>query len=144
MSEIEEVFVKTFISRDRRERWLSSLPDQEKRWKALHNLSNSLTSDLDPRFVYDKSNPPSEIAIQIQKVLREWKKANPKQLCHIISHGQMDKKIMSLTDAEADYTLSLGAVIIIIPNKLAYYHTERSNLNKQPFYVLFHPQPVNK
>jgi len=37
--------------------------------------------------------------------------------------------------------LTFGAIIIVIPDKLAYYHTERSNINKQPFYVLLHPTP---
>jgi hypothetical protein len=43
------------------------------------------------------------------------------------------------TFAESDYLLTAGAVIIIIPDKLAYYHTEQSNLNRQPFYILFRP-----
>ncbi len=46
---------------------------------------------------------------------------------------------MNLEEAETDYYLTFGAIIIIIPDKLAYYHTERSNLNMQPFYVMFRP-----
>jgi len=140
MREIEEeVFVKTFISRDRRERWLTFLSDKKSRSKLFRKLSHSLLTDLDPRFVYYKDNPPPEIALQVQRTLNEWKKTNPKQLCHVIAHGEMDKQEMSLKNAETGYELSFGAIIIVIPDKLAYYHTERSNLSMQPFYILFHP-----
>jgi hypothetical protein len=135
MNQTEEIFVKNFIARNRRERWLEFLPHETKRQKQLHNLSHTLTTDLALRFVYDKENLPSEISIQVQKLLTEWKKTQ--QLCHIISHNYMDGEKMRLEDAENDYGLSTGAIIIIVPDKLAYYHTERSNLNKQPFYVLF-------
>jgi hypothetical protein len=139
MNEIEEAFVKTFISRDRRGRWLSCLPDEKKRGKVLHKLAHTLTEYLDPRFVYEKDNLPPDIAAPVEKLLQEWKRANPKQLCYIICNGDRDGEQMSLPDAEADYELTFGAIIILIPDKLAYYHTERSNLNKQPYYVLFHP-----
>ena len=94
-------------------------------------------SDLDPRYVFDKDNPPPEIAAKVQKELNAWKKANPKQLCYIIADGDEDGQTMSLQEAEIAYSLTFGAIIILIPNKLAYYHTERSNLSKLPFYVLF-------
>lgn len=103
----------------------------------LHKLAHDFVAELDPRFIYDKDNPPPQIARQIQSILKSWKKANPEQLCHIIANSKRDGQEMSLEEAEDDYWLTFGAIIIIIPDKLAYYHTERSNLSRQPLYVLF-------
>ncbi len=48
-----------------------------------------------------------------------------------------DGTMMKLEEAETGYSLTLGAIIIIIPDKLAYYYTERSNISRHPFYVMF-------
>ena len=140
MNVIEEVFVKTFVARNMRSRWLTRLVSIKTRSKILGRLAHTFELDLDPRFVYDKDNLPTDIAVRVEKVLNHWKKANPEHLCHIMASSRdRDGEMMNLEEAEADYSLTFGAVIIIIPHKLAYYHTERSNINKEPFYVLFHP-----
>lgn len=138
MNQAEEIFVKTFIKKDLRERWLNRLALDRARTKLLRKLSHNGLSDLDPRFVYDKEALPSEIALAVNKTLNQWKKTNHDELCRIISAGEHDGELLKLDDAESSYGLTFGAIIIIIPDKLAYYHTERSNLNRQPFYVLFH------
>jgi hypothetical protein len=139
MNSIEETFVRTFISRDRRDRWLTLLPDTDGRKKLLRKLPHVLLNDLDLRWVFDKDNLPDEIARQIGHLRKQWEQTNPEQWCHIICHTKMDGLKMKLPEAEADYGLTYGAVIILIPDRLAYYHTERSNINKQPFYALFRP-----
>jgi hypothetical protein len=139
MHAVEETFVRTFITKRLRDRWLTRLQPEKTRTKLLHKLGHVFVEQLDPRFVYDKDNPPPDIARQIQKTLAAWKKANPEQLCHIMAASERDGQTVSLRDVEQDYWLTFGAVIIIIPDKLAYYHTERSNLSKHPFYVLFRP-----
>lgn len=139
MNTIEETFVRTFISRVRRDRWLTLLPEENGRRKLLRKLSHMLLADLDPRFVFDKDDPPAEIAIQIGEVLKQWQRTNLEQWCHIICHTEKDGTRMKLPEAEQDYGLTCGAIIILIPDKLVYYHTERSNINRQPFYVLFRP-----
>lgn len=77
---------------------------------------------------------------QIEAVLHAWKRIHPQQLCHIIAlDSDRDGKMLPLPDALADYGLTAGAILILIPDRLAYYLSERSNLNRQPFYVLFKP-----
>lgn len=140
MNEVEEAFVKTFIVRDKRERWLSLLGLQKSRRKLTDRLAHVFESDLDQRFVYDKEEPPEKIEVQVQKTLEEWKTHNPKQLCHIIAcKREKDGQKMRLVDAELDYDLTFGAIIIIAPHKLAFYHPERDNISKQPLKLLFRP-----
>jgi hypothetical protein len=138
MNQAEEIFVKTIIKRELRERWLNRLALDRARTKLLRKLSHNGLSDLDPRFVYDKEALPSEVALAVDKTLNQWKTTNHNELCQIISVGQYDGEFLKLDDVDSCYALTFGAIIIIIPDKLAYYHTERSNLNRQPFYVLFH------
>ena len=139
MNPIEETFVKTFIARDRRERWLSFLGSEKNRIKVLGRLAHVFEDDLDPRFVFDKDSPPPEIAAQAGQALAEWTKTNPKQLCHLIVYGDKDGQLMNLSAAESYFDLTCGVIIIVIPNKLAYYHPERDNYSRQPFKLLFHP-----
>ncbi|WP_394794285.1 hypothetical protein [Armatimonas sp.] len=139
MNPIEETFVKTFIARDRRERWLSFLGSEKNRIKVLGRLAHVFEDDLDPRFVFDKDSPPPEIIAQAGQALAEWTKTNPKQLCHLIVYGDKDGQLMNLSAAESDFDLTCGVIIIVIPNKLAYYHPERDNYSRQPFKLLFHP-----
>jgi len=138
LNDIEATFVNTFIARDLRERWRTRLAPAKTRCKQLNRLAHTFIDDLDPQYVYDKDNPPAHVATQLQPVLTNWKRAQPRQLCYIIAlSSERDGQMMSLPEAEADFQLTFGAIIIIIPDTLAYYHTERSNLSKQPFYVLF-------
>lgn len=138
--EIEATFVKTFIARDRRERWLVLLSSEKKRHKLLARLPHIFDVDLDPRFVHNENDLAPDIAAQVDKVLRDWRKANLNQLCYILAPcSERDGQMMELSKVETDYSLTYGAVVIVIPDKLAYYRTERSNINKQPYYVLFHP-----
>ena len=138
---IEETFVRTFIARDKRERWLSCLASEKSknRLKVVGRLAHVLEKDLDPRFVFDKEAPPAAIAAQAEEALASWRKANPKQLCYLIAYSEKDGQTMPLEDAEADFDLTNGVIIIVIPDTLAYYHPERDNISRQPFKLLFHP-----
>ena len=136
MNPIEETFVKTFIARERRDRWLSFLASEKKRRKLLQRLAHVREDDLDPRFVYDKESPPKDVSSQVQQVLAQWRRANPEQLCHVIAYGGEEREMMNLAEAESNYDLTCGVIIIIIPNNLAYYHPERDNISRQPFKLL--------
>jgi hypothetical protein len=140
-NDTEAIFINTFIRREFRERWRMRLASAKTRSKHLNRLAHTFADDLDPRYVYDKENLPTPVANQVQSVLTSWKRAQPKQPCYVIAiSNERDGQTMSLPEAEADFQLTFGAIIILIPDTLAYYHTERSNLSKQPFYVLFrHP-----
>ena len=113
INETEETFVRTFIARDRRDRWLSFLPSEKNRGKLLRRLAHSLEVDLDARFVFDKDEPPPDVNAEVQKVLAGWKKANPKQLCYIITNGPdaKDGQMMNLTEAEESLGLTYGSII---------------------------------
>ena len=58
MNDIETTFVNTFISRDKRERWVSRLASDSGRSKLLNRLAHVFVDDLDPRFVFDKDAVP--------------------------------------------------------------------------------------
>jgi hypothetical protein len=45
---------------------------------------------------------------------------------------------MKLADADSPYDPTCGAIIIVIPDKLAFYHPERDDLRRKPFKLLFH------
>jgi hypothetical protein len=139
LNEAEEIFIKTFIQKELRSRWLTRLASDRTRIKQLNRLAHTFIDDLDRRYVYEKDKLPIEVSQSVQKLLSEWKKSNPAELCHVVSACDKDGEAMSLNTADKVDSLTFGAIIIIIPNKLAYYHTERSNLNMQPFYVLYHP-----
>jgi hypothetical protein len=143
--DIETTFVNTFIRREFRERWRTCLALTKTRLKQLNRLAHTFIDDLDPRYIYDEDNLPAHVATQVQSILANWKQAQPRQLCYIIAlNHERDGKMLSLPETETDFKLTFGAIIIVIPNTLAYYHTERSNLNKQSFYVLFHQQPADR
>ncbi len=140
MNTIEETFITTFVTRDRRESWLRRLASPKTRAKQLHHLAHSFDRDLDHRYLYDKEQLPADVASKVEQLLMAWKKAKPQHLCHIIAvSSERDGQLMNLEETETDYLLTFGAVIIISPDRLAYYHPERSNLSQQPFYVLFRP-----
>jgi hypothetical protein len=140
MSIAEETFIKTFVMRDRRETWLNRLASPKTRSKQLNHLAHTFDRDLDQRYMYQKDELPPHVKSKVNDLLAEWKKSDSKQLCHIIAiSSERDGHIMSLQDAETDYLLTFGAIIIIIPDKLAYYQSERSNISQQPTYVLFRP-----
>ncbi len=138
MNPIEETFIKAFVTRDRRESWLHRLASPKTRTKQLHHLAHSFDRDLDHRYLYDTEQLPAHVAPKVEQLLMAWKKANPQHLCHIIAvSSERDGQLMNLEETETDYSLTFGAGIIIIPDRLAYYHPERSNLSQQQFYVLF-------
>jgi len=144
-TDIEATFVNTFIRPEFRERWYTRLASTKTRPKQLNRLAHILIDDLDPRYVYDKENLPANIAPQVQSILTSWKRKQPAQPCYIIAlSSERDGQMICLPEAETDFQLTFGAIIIIIPDTLAYYHTERSNLNKQPFYVLFRQPPADR
>lgn len=140
MNEIEEMFIKAFITRDKRSRWLSLLGKDKTRRKLTNRLAHVFDTDLDSRFVFDKEEPPAQIKVQVERVLTKWKAEHPQQICHLIAQCQdKDGVMMNLQEAELDYDLTFGVIVIVIPGKLAFYHPERDNISRQPFKVLFRP-----
>jgi hypothetical protein len=139
MALAEKVFVQNFIARDKRERWLEFLVSEKNRLKVVSRLFDLSRADLDPRFIYERDRLPPGVTAGVEKLLTQWKEADPKQLCHVIAYSSdRDGVRMRLDEAERDTTLMSGAVFILIPDRLAYYQTDRQpdKVNK---YVLFRP-----
>ena len=140
MNQTEETFIKTFVARDKRSRWLSLIAKDKTRLKLTQRLSHVFHTDLDSRFIFDKEEPPTDIKVQVERVLEEWKAADPNQMCHLIAdYRDKDGIMMNLQEAESDYDLAFGVIIIVIPDKLAFYHPERDNISRQPCKILFRP-----
>ena len=114
LNDIEATFVNTFIARDLRERWRTRLASAKTRRKQLNRLAHTFVDDLEPRYVYDKDDLPTAVATQVRAVLANWKRTQPTQPCHIISlSSERDSQLLSLPEAETDFQLSFGAIIII-------------------------------
>lgn len=135
MNEIERNFVKTFIARDRRERFLSFLANERKRHLILYKLAHSLIIDLDPRFVYEKDHLPTEVNDE----WKAWGTTKSKQLCYVITYGDLDGKNVEFTQALSSTAFCHGSILILHPQKLAYYRTEQNNFNEAKHYILYHP-----
>jgi hypothetical protein len=142
-TEIETRFVTAFVKKEQRERYLTLLASAERRHKILNRFAHSAAQDFEARFLYEEENLPQEIADAIAQTLTVQRKTNPTPSGYVLGGGNRDGQTIPLSEIsqiDRDAGISFGAIIILIPDTLAYYRTERSNLNRQPFYILFRPK----
>ncbi len=110
----EAEFVRAFIARQRRERWLS-LSDPRKRSKLLDRLDHHAEYDLDPRYRLRLSEDADR---RIEAVIE---RLTPLRSCHFIG-GPLDGATMGLHEALAKTVgWQLGAIISIDPGRVAFY-----------------------
>jgi len=109
--EHETAFVRSFIIRERRERWLSQLALPKKRGRLLDRLNHRFHKDLDARFV---------TASRPQILGHDWKE------CYIIaSEDRFDGRFVSASEvADILSAAYFGIVVSFIPGKLACYKDE--------------------
>ena len=109
--EHESAFIRAFIIRERRERYLSQLSRPKKRTKFLDRLNHQFHKDLDSRWI-SGSQPPAVPA------------AN--HLCYIIaSEGEYDGRIVPARDvSDILSAASFGIVVSFVPGKIAAYKDE--------------------
>jgi hypothetical protein len=109
-------FIRAFVRRDRRDRYLSKLVSgsQKGRRQLLDRLNHRLPDDLDSRLVRDPGQFDGPVAGKSQVV------------CHIIAdEEQYDGKDVSVADAFAILrSASFGVIVSFIPGKLACYKGE--------------------
>jgi len=109
--EHETAFVRAFIIRERRERWLSQLALPKRRGRLLDRLNHQFHKDLDARFV-TASGP---------HILGHASKE-----CYIIaSEGKYDGRFVSASEvADIVSAAYFGIVVSIVPGKMACYKDE--------------------
>lgn len=108
--EHETAFVKSFIIRERRERYLTRLASRKHRRMFLGRLNHQLHKDLVTRFITHGT--------------RTW--PNNKSMCYILADEvEFDDKMLSSSEAEDAVSAAyFGIVVSFVPGKLACYKDE--------------------
>ncbi|MBT4863872.1 MAG: hypothetical protein HON53_01965 [Planctomycetaceae bacterium] len=112
----EEAIIATFVTPNRRPRWLLSLDSAKRRRKFLDCLNHC--TDLDLRFSQPlKSN--SDVIGLLQS-------HGAPATCYVLSATEsLDGREMPLDDAVSAFEIAgWGTIISCIPRKLAYYYDE--------------------
>ena len=132
-SKKEEIFVKTFILRKRKERSLFELGSRKKRPKFLNKLSHGYMDTLDGRFMESIPVPNSDPS-DIFNLLR---KHGAPDLCYAISsNDDLDGKEVPLIEAlQIAVGYGLPSILLCIPDKLAYFEAEQE-IGPPPRYLL--------
>ena len=109
--EHESAFVRAFIIRECRERYLSQLALPNKRAGLLDRLNHQFNKDLDSRWIAESQ--PSSVP-------------SADQLCYIIaSENEYDGRIVPARDTSEILAAALfGVVVSFAPGKLAVYKDE--------------------
>lgn len=118
----EELFVNSFIVREKRGRYLEFLGKEKMRQKITWNIErcDDLEEKYRTRVPVDKQNPED-----IFNILKEKSAPN---ICHIIStDDEIDGQEMNLKDVLENHFFDDGTFISCIPGKLVYYASEEEN-----------------
>jgi hypothetical protein len=109
--EQETAFVRSFIIRERRERWLSQLASPKNRGRFLDRLNHQFHKDLDIRFLTD-SDPRSHKQVS--------------EPCYIIaSEDEYDGRFLAASDVEEILrSACFGIVVSFVPGEVACYKDE--------------------
>lgn len=115
----EESFVRTFVHRDRRRRFLALLSSPKGRIRFRETLAHRL--ELDPSRAHPIP-PGKDTAVQIEALLRSL--GAPDE-CYVISESRnLDGQILDLRPAlERVVGMGIGTVVYCTP-ELAYYEAE--------------------
>ncbi len=131
MNQHELEFVKSFIRKEYKERYLTLLKSEKGRNKLRYELSQRNDLDLKYSTLIPKKSQNFE---EIYRMLIEY---NPPSSCYIMSsYGFTDEKEMPL-DLALKKTIdnSFNTLISCIPGKLAYFELEYDDLK----YLLHRP-----
>jgi hypothetical protein len=120
MNAHEEQFARSFIVRDKRDRYLSLLESKRGRLKLTNGFNHC--HDLDPRFA--KPIPSNQQSAQSIETLLKRKGAP--DTCHVMSDIRaIDGREMPLSEALLETVGSdAGTLISCIAGKLAYFELE--------------------
>jgi superfamily II DNA or RNA helicase len=116
----EREFVKAFVPRERRERWLELLANPKQRQKITLQLAHNAVFRSDRIVAIE---PRQQHAKPLSELLT--RKGAP-ELCYVISESEeLDGREMLLVDAlKAIVGYGMGSIVSCIPGRLAYYEAE--------------------
>src|SRR3954468_7911935 len=119
--EEEETFVRTFIRREDRKRWLQLLATTKSRSKITQRLYDGPPGDFDPRLVQEIPHTDAD------GLLQQLSRLGAPDDCWIVSaHSDDDRTVERLTDAVASTYggRRVGIALICISDRLAYVEAE--------------------
>jgi len=115
MVDHEEQTIKAFMLKERRDRYLSFLGNNKRRKEVLDRLNHC--KDFDERFMQWLPSNADIVNILL-------KAGSPSEV-YVISDSKIDGKIMPLSDAIHETSMTgSGTIVSCIPGKLAYYYDE--------------------
>jgi hypothetical protein len=115
MIDHEEQTIKAFMLKERRDRYLSFLGNNKRRKEVLDRLNHC--KDFDERFMQWLPSNADIVNILL-------KAGSPSEV-YVISDSSLDGKIMPLSDAIHETSMTgSGTIVSCIPGKLAYYYDE--------------------
>lgn len=126
----EELFIKTFIIKDRQERYLSLLTSEKGRKKFLKYLPHNISSELDPGYVKAATGSSNDIYTMLKS------KGAAKE-CYVISElGEIDGQVLGLSETLNQITgRAMATILICIDSRLAYFEGEEA----KDRYILHRP-----
>jgi len=119
--EEEETFVRTFVRREDRKRWLQLLATSKSRSKITQRLYDGPPGDFDPSLIQEIPHTAAD------GLLQQLGRLGAPQDCWIISaHSDDDGTVERLADAVASTYggWRVGIALICIPDRLAYVEAE--------------------
>jgi hypothetical protein len=120
--EEEETFIRTFVRRENRERWLQLLASPKSRSKITQRLYDGPPGDFDPKLVQ-----AIEKHTDADGLLQQLGRLGAPQDCWIISaHSDDDGTVERLADTVASTYggWRVGIAVICTPDRLAYVEAE--------------------
>ncbi len=130
---VEEILIKSFITKRIQDRVLFELFSKKKRLDALQRLNHNYLETLRNEFLIDIPKPnsnPDEIA-------RILKKHGAGEFCYSISWSETidGKELPLVTALEKAVGLGMPSIISCIPGKLAYFEAEQE-VGSPPRFIL--------
>ena len=128
MNPFEKRFLNTFVTVQKRDRYLELLMSKNGRKKLCQRLAHDFIDDLKNKHVHSIQNPPEKIKKHEALLLNAIHMKNPEHKCAIISEdSNLDGKFLPLETARYERREDMGTVIIVAPEQLAYYYGEEPN-----------------
>jgi len=121
----EAEYIKAFVTKDRRDRYLTLSGSKKGRRKFLTLIAHDHIYDLTPGCFYQI--PPTDLTQD--KILQILAELSVRKDCYTISeYSKIDKQTLLLSDALSEiFGRGMGTILSIVPGKLAYYESENRN-----------------
>jgi hypothetical protein len=118
----EEAFVRAFVARNRRQKWLEAVRDPAERGYALGRLDH--INDFVDAYCEDY-RPTGQGYEMVENIAEMLRKRGAGRTCHVLSPmEEVDGQALPLTSALAAVLGWDSAVLICVPDQLALYLPE--------------------